>query len=121
MKGWRDRKKGDYGPDDRVRRLFRGHVATPSHPRGRIVRLICAFCKPNKQITPSQFHHLNYAHPFVGVWTCTSCHRKIELGTLNITSSKICDYTALVQPVLRPATSAAMREYSKEANQNTPF
>lgn len=114
MKGWRDRKKGGYSEHDRVRRLFRYHVCTRHNPRGRIVRLICQFCPANKQLTPSEFHHVSYTHPFVGVWACKSCHRKIEAGTIKITKATLLDYTPLVRGILRPATSAALRSFHME-------
>lgn len=114
MKGWRDRKKGDYSEHDRVRRLFRYHIRSNYNPKGRIVRLICQWCKPNTQITESEFHHINYEFPFVGCWACRSCHRKIELGTIVISAAKLLDYTPLVRGILRPATSAALRAFNAE-------
>lgn len=126
MKHWRDQKGKRWYKSKHIRvtRLFRYHVATGYNPRGRILRMICAYCKPHTQGTPSQFHHVNYEFPFVGVWVCVSHHRKIELGTTKITPSKLCDYTELVRPILRPATALAMRAFHAERDlptANTPF
>jgi hypothetical protein len=108
---WSDKKKFYTTDRARASRLFRYHVVTKYNPRGRIHRMICQWCPPNAQITLSQFHHVNYAFPFVGVWVCCSCHRKIEAGSISITVSKLCDYTELVRPILRPAISAALRAF----------
>jgi hypothetical protein len=124
VKFWRDKDGKRWYTSERVRvtRLFRYHVNTKSNPRGRILRMLCAFCLPNKQITISQFHHVDYKKPFRGVWVCESHHRKIELGTTKITEHKICDYTALVAPLLRPATSVAMRaSHVKKIKEPVPF
>lgn len=116
MKHWKDEKGKRWYKTEHIRvtRLFRYHVATTHNPRGRIHRMICAYCKPNTQTTESQAHHINYQFPFVIVWVCVSCHRKIEAGVLIVTPSKICDYTELVRPILRPATSAAMLAFHAE-------
>lgn len=124
MKHWRDQKGKRWYKTEHVRvtRMFRYHVNTRHNPRGRIFRMLCQFCKPNTQITVSQFHHISYAHPFVGVWCCVSCHRKIEVGAIKIGPSKVCDYTALVAPILRPATAEAARAFSTEKNTpDAPF
>jgi hypothetical protein len=118
MKGWRDRagKRWYTSEHERVSRLFRYHVNTRGNPRGRIHRMMCAFCKVNEQDSISQFHHLDYARPFVGVWVCVSHHRKIEAGTAKVTPSKVFDYTGLVAPLLRAATSKALRDHAARRN-----
>lgn len=124
MRGWDAwKKKRGYDERQRVSRLFRYHVNTRYNPRGRIFRMICSYCKPNTQTSISQFHHVDYKKPFRGVWTCEECHRKIEREELKISPYMICDYTLLVAPRLRPATSAAMRAFrdQNKALAATPF
>jgi hypothetical protein len=83
--------------------------------------MLCQFCPPNAQKTISQFHHVNYKLPFVGVWACESHHRKIEVGSTVIRCKHICDYTILVRPILRPAHSHIMRNRTPRAKSNIPF
>lgn len=83
----------------RVQALFRRHVRTPCHPRGRIHREMC-YWHPETEL--GQAHHLDYARPFRVVWCCEKCHRDIELGWLKVPTRAIWDYTELLAPVLRP-------------------
>lgn len=109
--GWNWKRRGYDGRTDRERvaRLFRHHIATRWNPRGRIVRLICAFCKPNTQETPSQAHHVDYARPFLVCWACERHHRAIKRKDVKVTKAKLCDYTSLVTNLLRPGASVTLR------------
>lgn len=114
----------------RVEEAFRRHVRTPrKNPRGRIQRQPCPFCvraeivrlsgeysrssavriaTDDVRACDSQFHHLDYNNPFLGVWCCNSHHRKIEHGTVSIHKRDIWDYSSVVAPLLRvkPSTSS---------------
>jgi hypothetical protein len=117
MKHWRDSKGRRWysSPQMRAARLFRYHVNTRNYnPRGRIHRELCAFCKIDDQLTPSQAHHIDYSRPFVVVWCCQSHHRKIEYGTVEIKKWMIHDYTSLVASVLKPRLSDSMRRFQKQ-------
>ena len=89
---------------ERVARRFRGHVRTPSNPRGRIHREKCAFCPQEPVLVPSPIgeipavgaHHVDYARAFLGVWLCEKCHRAVERGELRILKRHLWDYTSLV-------------------------
>lgn len=110
---------------ERATRFFRGHIFTPKNPRGRIVRLLCQFCKPNEQTSISQFHHPDYKRPFFGVWCCESHHRQIDHGSLIVHPSKWCDYASLVENILRPGASVTLRALAAGLrvvpSQDTPF
>lgn len=107
-------KQGErYGGDDmrRAQRHFRQHVDTPHNRKAgrscRIVRQKCYFClleKPQMEpyLPPAPFHHLDYKHPFRGVWCCDSHHRKIDHGSLEVPKDAIRDYTSDVEVVARP-------------------
>lgn len=49
----------------------------------------------------SEFHHLDYKNPFLGVWCCFSHHRKIEHGSVTVWKRDIWDYHSVVAPFLR--------------------
>jgi len=92
---------------DRYERRFRHHIQTPSNPKGRIVRLPCAFCA----FPAAEAHHLKYEPDwaFIIVWACISCHRKLEYGSLKIGARQICNYTSLVSNISRPNGRAENR------------
>lgn len=83
---------------DRVAHRFRSYVRTPSNPRGPIVRQPCPL-HPDK--VRSEFHHIDYRLPFVGIWCCFSCHRKIDHGNLSVVV-EIWDYTPVVEHMFKP-------------------
>jgi hypothetical protein len=90
---WSEWKKKDPHAE-RVARRFRHHVRTVSNPRGRIIREACTFCPAG---ATAGGHHLDYAKPFVVVWACEPCHRKIERGEIKIRAKDVWDYTSLVK------------------------
>lgn len=99
--GWKDRpadSRADRATRERYQRRFRHHILCNSNPKGRIVRLPCTFCGD----MATEAHHLRYEPDwaFIIVWTCVSCHRKVEHGSLKVYKKHVCDYTALV--VARP-------------------
>ena len=98
---WNSRDK------QRVEEQFRRMVRTPKNPGGRIRREPCPFCV--REYLPgmvpdrdSQFHHLDYRNPFLGVWCCNSHHRRIEHGTVTVLKKDVWDYSSIVAPLLRP-------------------
>jgi hypothetical protein len=93
---WSEWKKKDPHAE-RVARRFRHHVRTVSNPKGRIIRESCPFCPI---YAFAEAHHLDYAKPFLVVWSCSSCHRKIEQGKIKVLARHVWDYTSLV--VKRP-------------------
>lgn len=106
MSGWDDRPAEghvDLATRERYERRFRGHVQTLSNPKGRIVRLPCAFFVDCGSYV-AEAHHIKYEPDwtFIVVWTCASCHRKVEYGSLRVGKRQICDYTSLVRNILRP-------------------
>lgn len=101
--GWRDRPantKAERKLIERYERRFRHYILCNSNPRGRIVRLPCTFCGD----MAAEAHHLKYEPDwaFIVVWTCVSCHRKIEHGSLKVRRKHVYDYTSLVASVARP-------------------
>lgn len=95
--GWKTKDGRRWQQSERVRvaRRFRGHVRTPSNPRGRIHRESCHW-HPDVE---AEFHHIDYANPWRGAWlglTC-GCHRRVEHGTLRIPAKAIWDYTSLIE------------------------
>ena len=97
--GWNDFERV------RIARRFRHHVRTAKNPKGRIEREGCAFCPKLSKI---EAHHVDYNQPFLIVWVCVSCHRKVEHGTLKVTKKRLRDYSKVVMQ--RPG-----------AQLNTPF
>ena len=91
---------------DRVQRRFRHHIRTNWNPKGRIRREICAFCE-NPHL-PTEAHHVDYTRPFLVVWVCTSCHRRLEHGSLRVRKRDLWDYSSLVQqkPALQKTNQA---------------
>lgn len=78
----------------RCRRRFRHHVRTPvSNPKGRIHREPCCRCGERE----AEAHHLDYENPFRVAWLCSSCHRKVDHGSLNLRQKDIWDYSGLVR------------------------
>lgn len=47
----------------------------------------------------TEAHHVDYDLPYVVVWVCGSCHRRIETGDVNVKKLWIYDYTSLVVQV----------------------
>lgn len=101
----------------RVQRLFRAHVQSRRNPRGRIVRLPCAFYggvrgrwpqpqPPDCLGEPADAHHLDYSRPFYIVWLCFHCHRKVERERLRVTPRMACDYSSLVANIQRVSARA---------------
>lgn len=90
----------------RVARRFRYHVRTKKNPDGRIEREACAFCR--HFFARIEAHHVDYNRPFLVVWVCVSCHRKVEHGTLKVLKKHLRDYSGMVMQ--RPG-----------AQLNTPF
>lgn len=93
----------------RVARRFRHHVKSRWNPNGRIVRLSCAFRDyPSHRdeceapIGPGEAHHVDYDRPFAVVWLCAVAHRRVDHGGLKLTATRVCDYTSLVAPMLKP-------------------
>lgn len=106
----------------RAARMFRYHVHTASNPRGRIFRLPYAFCGfDGDQLTESEAHHIDYDRPFVIVWVCYKHHRAIERGEIKVTKTRVCDYTSLVAPLLKPGLRAENRARPKLRIVDTPF
>jgi hypothetical protein len=95
-----DGKRWSRRERDRVAERFRSHVRTPSNPRGRIVRERCPWHPEKARV---EAHHPDYARPFLVVWCCFACHRRIDHGSLVPTVRETWDYTSLVEPLLRPA------------------
>jgi hypothetical protein len=94
-----DGKRWSRRERDRVAERFRSHVRTPSNPGGRIHRERCPW-HPEKE--RSEAHHPDYSKPFLVVWCCFGCHRKIDHGSLVPTKTHIWDYTSLIASVERP-------------------
>ena len=92
---------------DRIERRFRHYILCNSNPKGRIVRLPCTFCGD----MAAEAHHPSYEpdQAFVVVWSCVSCHRKVEHGSLKVQKKHICDYTSLVALVAKPGLRAENR------------
>lgn len=113
----------------RMARRFRGHVLTPSNPRGRIGRLPCVFYQrksrgkllsPDCHGEPADFHHINYGEPFVGVWLCRICHRRVDHRGLRLTRRMICDYTSLIEPIAKPNLRAEHRKFTPKPQPKRP-
>lgn len=106
-----------WNPRDRqrVEEQFRRHVRTPEkNPNGRIHREPCPFCTREGRpvlvefvkgveayVPRTEFHHIDYNNPFLGVWCCNSHHRRIEHGSVTVRKRDIWDYSSVVAPLLR--------------------
>ena len=97
-------EKFDRPEQDRIARRFRHHVRTTWNPKGRIRREPCQFCGAEestwgkaRKAGPIEAHHVDYAQPFLVVWVCFTCHRKVDRGELKILKRHLWDYTSLVQ------------------------
>ncbi len=113
----------------RVEEQFRRHVRTPrANPDGRIERQPCPFCVRElfrsdchdmihiveAAAFKSQFHHLDYNNPYLGVWCCNSHHRRIEHGSVTIYKRDIWDYSSVVAPLIRSKHWDILEELTKE-------
>lgn len=100
---WKTPAGARWNKADRIRasRMFRHHVQSTWNPRGRIVRLPCAFEPFGHQLKESEAHHVDYDKPFVICWVCPDCHRAIERGEKKVTKTRIYDYTSLVESVVK--------------------
>jgi hypothetical protein len=92
-------KKADGQPwfdaeDRRAHKRFQRHVRTTSNPRGRIRREPC-FADPAHAIE-AEAHHPDYTRPFLVLWVCLSCHRKVDHGSLKFKKTDLWDYTSLI-------------------------
>lgn len=79
----------------RARRRFRHHVRSGWNPKGRIHKESCCKCGDWN----AEAHHLDYHEPFVVVWLCASCHRKVERKVLKVYKRDIWDYRSLLLQV----------------------
>lgn len=80
--------------NDRVTRLFRRHVRSPSSPKGEIVRQPCQF-HPDRP--DAEFHHVDYSRPFYGAWLCHQCHRKADHDGIDEERLALVDYSNVVR------------------------
>lgn len=109
---WRKKDGNRWNDPEKVRvaRMFRHHVQTRRNPKGRIVRLPCAFADhPDHReecISPAgpatEFAHVDYSRPFFGTWACAVAHRRLEHGSLKLTQRRTFDYSSLVAPIVKP-------------------
>lgn len=73
---------------------LRHHIWTPRSPHRRIHRLYrCCHCHRECQ---TEAHHVDYTRPFLVSWLCTSCHRKVEAGSIKLGKRHMFNYESLV-------------------------
>lgn len=100
MTEWADRPAYVTGERVRCARRFRQQLWSPAHPERRIHRVYRCVnwreCRTGDVQTEA--HHIDYRKPYVVVWVCRSCHRRIEHG-LKVPRRWIHDYTSLVVQV----------------------
>lgn len=107
--GWKGKKDERWMREQqplgyRVGRRFRKHVRTASNPRGKIIRPDCCSRCPRKtgQLYNSGGHveiqacHVDYRKPFLVLWLCQGCHRRLEQNTLTVRKRDLYDYSSLV-------------------------
>lgn len=86
-----------YSSTDKARcaERLRHHIWTPRSPHRRIHRLYrCCYCRTECQ---TEAHHVDYEKPFLVSWLCTSCHRKVEAGSIKLQARHLFDYSSLVR------------------------
>lgn len=115
----------------RIARMFRHHVQTTWNPKGRIVRLNCAFQggirRGNLRVPEPPMclgdlvdaHHVDYDRPFAVVWLCRTCHALVHRRKLEVRPFMVCDYTSLVANQLQPNRSR--RRGISSPGEPTPF
>lgn len=81
----------------RVARRFRHHVRTTSNPRGRIHREPCFNIRECGSTKPADAHHVDYNQPFLVLWVCVNCHRKVDHNSLKFKKSDLWDYSSVVR------------------------
>lgn len=107
--GWKGKKDARWLREQQplayaVGNRFRRHVRTASNPRGRIIRpnkcQKCPRCIGQLYAGGSKVQiqacHINYLRPFLVIWLCQGCHRKLERGTLEFKKRELHDYESLV-------------------------
>jgi hypothetical protein len=78
----------------RAHKRFQRHVRTTAKPRARIRREPC-FADPGHCIE-AEAHHPDYTRPFLVLWVCLSCHRKVDHGSLRFKKTDLWDYSSLI-------------------------
>lgn len=82
----------------RVARRFREHVRTTKNPRGRIHREPCVL--GGEDHGTGEAHHVDYSKPWVVMWLCRPCHRRVERGEVKLDKRwirrRLWDYSSLV-------------------------
>lgn len=98
MTEWADRPAYTTGQRVRCARRFRQQLWSPRHPERRIHRIYrCVNWRECKETeVQTQAHHIDYDEPYIVVWVCDSCHRRIEHESLKVKKGWIYNYTSLV-------------------------
>ncbi len=106
---------GERNPrQDYATALFRRHIVHRQRGWlvGEIVRQTCQF-HPD---VIGEFHHVDYARPFLGAWLCHSCHRKADHDSLPPEELILWDYSSIVRLI----PSRASKEF-RQAQAVVPF
>lgn len=121
MVGWNDRPAYTTGLRIRAARRFRQQLYSPRHPDRRIHRVYrCVNWRVCGQIdVQTEAHHLDYTKPYVVVWVCRECHRRIDHDEMAVKPSWVRDYTSLVRQV--PARHAEGDHLPHRLKEEVPF
>lgn len=96
--------------DRRAHKRFQRHVRSVRNPRGRIRREPCFNGGP-EHTGEGEAHHVDYERPFVVLWCCVSCHRKVDHGSLKYKKTDLWDYSSLInqRPGAQKPTARGLR------------
>jgi hypothetical protein len=100
--------------DRRAHKRFQRHIRTTRNPKGRIRREPCF--ADAEHTSEAEAHHPDYARPFLVLWVCPSCHRKVDHGSLKFRKTDLWDYSSLInqrpggqKPCVAPGTKRMLQ------------